>query len=255
MRRLVRHGRPSPGPKQPSSSTTPRLRAAKARRLGVPGGLWLATRLCLSAAALGLAGLVVGRGTLASFNATTTNPGNTFSTASVLMSNAGTSPCTAVTSGNCGTVSLSSNTAMSPGSIATGTITITNSGSAPATMTLTASLDSAYTTSGFNAYLNLTIHDDSSGYCVYGTASPPTNGACDNLTGLTTQQANDAFPGSTAIGPLALPAMAGPNQPWLAPEAHVLTVTVEVIDSTVPSSATGSLDLSWSGVSLPGTAQ
>ncbi|MHB8618928.1 MAG: hypothetical protein ACYDAG_05030 [Chloroflexota bacterium] len=217
------------------------------------GGGWtsLLMRLSLSLLCLAATGVLLRHTTTAALNATTQNGGTTLTAGTVLMSNAGSQPCSSVNGGNCGSVVMSSNTAMAPGSIASGTIAVTNTGTLPALMSLTVSLNSTYTTSGFNAYLNLTIHDDTSGYCIYGTVSPPTNGPCDNLTLLTSQQPNDAFPGASAIGPLALPALAGPNQPWAAPEAHTLTVTVEVVDSTIPSTATGSLDLSWTGVSLP----
>lgn len=234
----------------------PRLRAVETRRFAIPGALWLATRLCLSLAALGLAGLLIGGGTLASFNATTINPSNAFSTASVLMTNSGTSPCTAVmTAANCGTVNLSSNSGMSPGDIASGTISITNAGAAPALMTLQGTLD-ASSTASFDSHLNLTIFDNSSGYCVYGHSALPYHGACDNLTGLTAQVSADAFPSSSAsTGGLTLPGLAGAAS-WAVNEQHTLTISVEVASGgTVPTGATGSLDLSWTGTSLPGGPQ
>jgi len=214
--------------------------------------LTVLTRACVSALCIGSTAAFVVHGTYAKFNAVTANVG-TFSSGSVLMTNAGTSVCTQVTSGNCGTTILSSNTGMSPGDVGTGTITITNSGTAAATMVLLGAKN-AGTSTGFNAFLNLTIHDDSSGYCVYGHASLPFNGACDTVSGLTAQQAADAFP-STNTGSLALPGLGGAGTAWAASEVHNLTVTVEVINSgSVGTSQTGSLDLSWTGTSATGVA-
>ncbi|MBV8086382.1 MAG: hypothetical protein JO247_16365, partial [Chloroflexi bacterium] len=106
------------------------------------------------------------------------------------------------------------------------------------------------------ADLNLTIYDNDSGYCIYGHSGTPYNGPCDNITGLTAQVSADAFPtSSSARGPLTLPALSPDGNNWQAGEAHTLTVTVGLINSTsVPTSATGSLDLSWTSSALAGTA-
>jgi hypothetical protein len=239
--------------------TRPRAVALQAHQEARPRrrlrpALALATRVCLSLACLGVAGFAINT-TAASFNSAVQSTSNTFTTGSLAMTNAGTSACTAVTGGNCGTILLSSNSGMSPGDVATGTIKITNAGNVPGTLTLTASRDSA-TTAGFDADLNLTIYDNDSGYCIYGHSGTPYNSPCDNITGLTAQASSDAFPtASTARGPLTLPALSPNGNSWQAAEAHTLTVTVGLINSTsVPTSATGSLDLSWTSSALAGTA-
>jgi predicted ribosomally synthesized peptide with SipW-like signal peptide len=214
-----------------------------------PLRLVLATRVLLSVVCLGATGLLVAHGTYAKFNAVTTSTTNTFQSGTVLMTNAGSSPCTGVSSGSCGTVSLSSNTGMSPGDSGTGTITITNSGSANASMALVASKN-ASTTTNFNTFLNLTIHDDTSGYCIYGHTSLPYNGSCDDIHGQVSQQSTDAFPSSSTAS-LSLPNSSGGSS-WAAGESHSLTITVQVINNTgtVPTGATGSLDLSWTNTGV-----
>jgi len=214
-----------------------------------------ATRIWLSLACLGIAGLAAQHSTHAQFNAAVQATGNTFSSGSLLMTNAGTSACTAVRSGNCGTVQLSSNSGMTPGDLATGTITITNAGGVPATFSLTASRNTA-TTTNFDQDLNLTIYDNDSGYCIYGHSGTPYDGPCDNISGLVTQSGGDAFPtGSTSRGPLILPAKSPDGNNWPAGEAHTLTVTVGVVNSTsVPTGATGALDLSWTSSSTSGAS-
>jgi predicted ribosomally synthesized peptide with SipW-like signal peptide len=89
-----------------------------------------------------------GAGTFATFNATTTNAGNTFATGSLVLSNTvGASTCLSTGGGNtdtntnsvgCGTVFNS--TISKPGDIAGGNVTLTNSGTLPASaLTLTKS--------------------------------------------------------------------------------------------------------------------
>lgn len=191
----------------------------------------------LSLIGIGLIGSVVSFGSFATFNAVVTNSGNAFATGTLTVTS--------------NTIVLSNNSGMAPGDVATGAITITNSGSLPATMALTATLNPA-TTASFNLRLNLTIHDDSSGYCVYGHASLPFNGACDTLTGLTSQVTTDAFPASNT-GALSVPGTSATA--WAAAEAHSFTVTVELMNATgTPTSATGALDLQWTGTQTAGTA-
>lgn len=197
-------------------------------------------RFLMSLLGIGVIGTVVGTGSFASFNAQVTNSGNTFATGTLTVTNT--------------SIALSNNTGMSPGSVASGTTTITSSGSLAATMTLTATLNTANTTSNFNQDLNLTIHDDTSGYCIYGATGQtlPYNGACDSLAGLTGQGSATAFP-ATNTGALTVPGTSGAT--WAAGEAHLFTVTVEVINlGGVPTSATGALDLQWTGTQTAGTS-
>lgn len=217
------------------------------------GGLGFATRLCLSVLCIGIAGWFAGRGTYASFNAVTSDTAS-FSTGTLLMDNTGTSACTHVRGGDCGTLQLSSNRNMTSGSVASGTIQITNSGSLPATMSLTASRDTA-TSSGFDADLNLTIYDNTTGTCIYGHTSLPFSGACDTISGLAGQAANDAFPTNSASrGPLTVPANVPNGNSWQPAEVHTLTVTVELINAAVPANAQGVVNMSWTSTGLPGTS-
>lgn len=92
-------------------------------------------------AAAGLLSLGVGGGTFATFNAETTNPGNTFSTGSLtLTDNAAATTCfsysdngsstnTNTNGTSCGAAITLNNTNQTGASIATGTVTITNGGS------------------------------------------------------------------------------------------------------------------------------
>jgi predicted ribosomally synthesized peptide with SipW-like signal peptide len=195
-------------------------------------------KVLLSMFGLGIMGSVIGHGTMASFTATSTNPGTTFTAGTLLMTNSKSTSCTQVTyGGNCGTALSLSN--MSAGQSTSGTLTITNSGAAKATtMTLT-TLNA--TTTGLGAYLNMTIHDDATNKCIYGAAGLPAAGACDVITALTSQVAQDAF---TNTGPLTIPASSGSQ--WTANEAHTFTVTVQVANNVgVPASATATIDFQW----------
>lgn len=201
----------------------------------------------LSFIGLGVIGSVVGGstlGTFTNFTAQATNPTNSFAAGTLLMTNGS---CSSVSSGsNCGTFTLSSgdNGVMIPGDIVTGTFALSNVGSLAAS-SLKLTLTNLSATSSLNTFLNLTVFDSTSGYCVYGHTSLPFHGSCDSLTGLATQQANDAF---AAVSNLSVPA-AGGGSSWSTSEAaHTLTITAQLaINASVVAGSTASIDFQWTG--------
>ena len=87
--------------------------------------------LLLSMIVLGIAGSVVGVGTFASFNATVTSAGNTFSTASITFSDTpnGGSACTSTAGGTTScTTAVGSLAGMVPGDSKFGTVVLNNGG-------------------------------------------------------------------------------------------------------------------------------
>ena len=215
-----------------------------------PSGLSLSRKLFLSLLGLGAIGAVVGGGmktTMSSFTATTVNPGNTFAAGTLQMGNSASASCAKVIASSCGTLSLSLNTGMMPGDIATGTVTITNSGTLPALMTLATQNAKNVTGTTLAGLLNMTIQDDSgSGYCLYGKTGAPTTGTCDSLAGLTS--VTHAF---TNVAAIALPSYSAGTfnaaGRWAAGEQHTFTLSVEVA-STAVASTSASIDLVWTAV-------
>ncbi len=195
-------------------------------------------KLMLSIFGLGVLGSVIGHGTMASFTAATVNPGTSFTAGTLLMSNSKSASCTQVSyNSNCGAALSLTN--MTAGQSTSGTLTITNSGAAPATTVTLTTLNA--TTTGLGAYLNITIHDDTTNKCIYGAASVPAAGACTDISALTSQAATTAF---SNVGPLSIPASSGSQ--WTANEAHTFTVTVQVANNVgVPASSSASIDFRW----------
>ena len=212
------------------------------------GARSLVKKLLLSLFGLGLIGSVVGAGSFASFNASVTNAGNTFATGTLTLTST--------------SIVLSNATGMAPGDIATGTLTITNSGSLTGSMALAASRDAA-TTGSLTNYVNLTIFDNTTGYCIYGHTSLPYYGACDSLAGLTAAGTNEAFPNSvTTTGALTVPGCNSSSPSvgcsignWALNEAHSFTVTVEMFNTaSLPTGSIASVDLNWTATQTAGTA-
>lgn len=211
-------------------------------------GRALIKKALLSFLGIGVIGSVIGGstlGTFSKFTATVTNPTNSFAAGTLLMTNGS---CSSVSSGSsCGTFTLSSgnNGVMVPGDIVTGTFTLSNVGSlAASSMKLT--LTNLSATSSLNTFINLTIFDSTSGYCIHGTSQTlPFHGSCDSLTGLTAQQTNDAF---AAVSNLSVPAVGGGSSWSTSEAAHTLTVTAQLaINASVVAGSTASIDFQWTG--------
>ena len=198
-------------------------------------------KVLLTLMGFGVISLILGttmRTTRSSFTATTVNPANAFATGTLTMTNSSNlGACSGVTAAPCGAISITGNAgSMVPGDIVSGTVTITNSGGLPATMTL-----STQNAAGpLTPFLTLTIHDDTSGFCVYGQGGSPRasgTGACD----ATPTPTNDPFDNEAS---LTLPPSSGTR--WAATEFHTYTISVSLA-AGAGSGDTGSIDLVWQG--------
>jgi predicted ribosomally synthesized peptide with SipW-like signal peptide len=114
-------------------------------------------KLALSAALIAAAGTLLGVGSFASWTATTSNPGNSFATGSLHMSNSAGN-CTDV-SGTCTAILTATN--MKPGGPATtGTVTITNTGSLAGLYSLSSTDAASPAGNTVCTHIDLTITDD-----------------------------------------------------------------------------------------------
>jgi len=177
----------------------------------------LALGLLLTVGAL----LLIGAGSLGAWTAVTTNPGNSFATGTLLMTNSdGCSTSTA--NGTCSAILSATN--MKPGSTATGTVTITNTGT----------LAGDYSLSEGSA-----------------TVSPGGNPLCGDLTLSVTDDAST--PNTVYSGALnALPSTTlSASNPFAATNgAHTFTFTVTLPSSSSSSDqgATCTASFTWTAV-------
>lgn len=156
-----------------------------------------AKKLLLSMVVLGLVGLVVGGGSFATFNAQTTNPSNTFSTGTLVLSNQRDSGTACLSTGggftdvnvnSTGCDDLIAGVIQKPGDSTSHTVTIKHVGSIDATTTELWSAGCATDDNGEAFHgtgdlcnrVTLTIHDDTNDRCVYPTAvfGTPEAGPC-----------------------------------------------------------------------------
>ncbi len=196
-----------------------------------------ARKVALTVLALGGATAAVVFGSLAAWTATTTNPGNTVTAGQLTLGN----------SKDAAAIITTNVTGVLPGSTQSDTVTITNSSTVALTVTATQSAVTDALSDGNNV-MKLTIHDDTTGNCVY----PSQAGACPTLDNTTANAEWDgSAAGTTNLVNLALPGTGGAT--WAASEAHTFTVTWEYTDDgTVNNSAndgtsTASFALAWNG--------
>lgn len=154
-------------------------------------------RILASLLVVGAVGGILGGGVFATFNAQTTNSSNTFSTGTLVLSDKKDSGTACLSTGG-GTTDTNSNSVgcedliagavRKPGDSTSHTVTIQNVGSLAAS---TSELWSAACTNSNNAEsyhgtgnpcssVQLTVHDDTNGNCIYPTAvfGTPQAGAC-----------------------------------------------------------------------------
>jgi hypothetical protein len=191
-------------------------------------------KLLISAVLLGLVGIVAGAGTLSTLNATTANPGNSFASGTV-----------AVSDNDAGTAVMSI-AAGKPTSTATGCVLVTYTGTLPATVRMYATT----TGTGLGAYLDLKV--------TRGTfTGTPAAGSC---TGFTADTANHGLGtpgviyagllsaiGSTSATGVSDPSSASPAT-WTTGHAHAYKIQVTVRDDPDGQGKNASSAFSWIAV-------
>jgi hypothetical protein len=180
-------------------------------------------RLVVTLLALGIATAGVFAGSFAAWTAGTNNPGNAVTAGTLTMSN----------SKNAAAVFTASN--IKPGDTGSSTVIIQNTGSVPMTTSIT---QDTVSSSGIEANLRMSIHDDTRNYCYWPTQSA---GACGGY---------GTWDGSATLTGLALPATGGGAQ-WPASESHTFTVSWQLLSSSsnADQGKTGSFRLVWNGTS------
>ncbi len=179
-------------------------------------------RAFVTLVALGIATAGIMAGSFAAWTAQTANPGNDVAAGTLTMSN------------DKAASSVFSATNVKPGDTGSSTVTVQNTGSIPMSVRLT---QDQLTTSGIEASLRLSIHDDTRNWCVY-----PSNaaGACAT---------RGAWDGTSSLATLPLAATNGATQ-WPAGQSHTFTLSWELVASSPNSDQgkTGSFRLVWDGL-------
>jgi hypothetical protein len=189
-----------------------------------------AVKLLISAVLLGLVGIVAGAGTLSTLNATTANPGNSFASGTV-----------AVSDNDAGTTVVSI-AAGKPTSTATGCVLVTYTGTLPANVRLYATT----TGTGLGAYLDLKV--------TRGTfTGTPAAGSCTGFTADTTNYGLGAgiiylgllsAIGSTSATGVSDPSSASPAT-WATGHAHAYKIQVTVRDDVDGQGKNASTAFTW----------
>jgi uncharacterized repeat protein (TIGR01451 family)/predicted ribosomally synthesized peptide with SipW-like signal peptide len=176
-------------------------------------------RAVLSVVALGIATAGIMSGSYAAWTAQTTNPGNQVVAGTLTMSN------------DKDATSVFSASNVSPGDTGSSTVTVQNTGSLPMTVALT---QDQLTSTGIEASLRLSIHDDTRNWCVY-----PTNlaGSCGSRGSW-----------NASLTSFPMPATSGAAQ-WPAGQSHTFTLSWELVTASPNSDQgkTGSFRLVWDG--------
>jgi predicted ribosomally synthesized peptide with SipW-like signal peptide len=190
----------------------------------------LVLKLLASAGILGLVGIMAGAGTMSSLNDTAANPGNTFTSGSVN-----------VTDNDAGTA-LASFAAGKPGTTASGCVNVTYTGTLPAAVRLYATT----TGTGLGAYVDLKITRGK----FTGT---PAAASCTGFTADTTDYGNGAgiiyngllssmgaTPATGVVDPLA-----SSPATWAAGEVHAYKVQVTLRDDAGGQGKNATTAFSW----------